>query len=99
MTANGKENRLNPQYDAGYNKAMSKIKHLDDKYSLMWAEANTWRVPSKLSMPAPSINDTPERLFVSGCFAVLEALRKDSLLTETIIDKYWQKLTGVEHDR
>lgn len=79
------------EYNNGYNKAVSKLKHLDDKYALMWAESNIWQVPSKLTMPLRS--ETPEHMFISGAWAVLESLRNDGVISEKAIDKHWNRLT------
>lgn len=82
-------------YNNGYNKAVAKIKTLDDKYSQMWAEANAWVVPSKLTKPV-NMGDTPDKIFISGVWAVLESLRKDGILSDDKVDKHWKRVTGYE---
>lgn len=81
----------NPMYNAGYNKAISNMKHFDDKYSQMWCEANRWQIPSKLHLPNPSRSDTRETMFISGVWSILEALRKDAIISDKTIDKFWKQ--------
>lgn len=84
------------QYNRGYNKAMSKIKHISEKYAQMWAESNAWIIPAKLHMSVRSQYDTPERIFISGMWAVLESLRNDGLIPEVLIDKHWAMITNTK---
>lgn len=84
------------EYNQGYNKARSELKHLENKYAQMWCEANIWKVPTKLHIPKRP--ESPERMFISGAWAVLEQLHKDGVISEIALDKHWKSVTNTNSE-
>lgn len=89
-------------YNAGYKACKTGVnkpsKHIadrkfthdqQDKYSRMWSETNAHQLPEEL----PVFANADSQSFQYGAWSVLEELRKDGLLPEATIDKWWKKVT------